>query len=401
MPARFFPTPNMLRLQGRPRIAPAIRLLGFLFLAAPAGMVCAQGAPQASESRETVTTPNAARRPAARPSKGQKKSAAQPRPASPAPTAAPLLAGDLVKRTAAELEALIAEQRNVIKTAARDETARRNLGLISVEAANRVLQAQSLGRAQEVSAYASLIRTSLADTLWRVTQLAREEPVRAQAALGLYYADGILVPVDLVRGCDYFAKAAGAGQLAAAYRAAQCLAKAEPERAQRLLEHSATGGNPAAQETLGRACIEGAGIDAACAKKWLQPAAAQGRVSAMSVLAWLYAREGTPESLSRASNLYRAAAEAGDVAAQNNLGELFETGRGVSREPALALGWYRKGAENGFAPAQFNLARLLAFGIGTERDATAARAWATKAQGQGIAQAAELLKLIAEAEKPR
>lgn len=401
MPARFFPTPNMLRLQGRPRIAAAIRLLGFLFLAVPAGMVCAQGAPQASESRETVTTPNAARRPAARPSKGQKKSAAQPLPVRPAPTAAPLLAGDLVKRTAGELEALIAEQRNAIKTVGRDETARRNLGLISVEAANRVLQAQSLGRAQEVSAYVTLIRTSLADTLWRVTQLAREEPVRAQAALGLYYADGILVAVDLVRGCDYFAKAAGAGQLAAAYRAAQCLSKAEPERAQRLLEQSAVGGNPAAQETMGRACIEGASIDAACAKKWLQPAAAQGRVSAISVLAWLYAREETPESLSQASNLYRAAAEAGDFAAQNNLGELFETGRGVSREPAQALGWYRKSAESGFAPAQFNLARLLAFGIGTERDSAAARVWATRAQGQGIAQAAELLKLIAEAEKAR
>lgn len=399
----------MVRLRIRLRIAAAIRLLGFLFLAAPAGAVCAQGASQAdlrradrqaSEPRETVTAPKTVRRPALRPSKVQRKSA-RSRPASPVPTAAPLLAGELTKRTPAELEALIAEQRNAIKTAGRDETARRNLGLISVEAANRILQAQSLGRAQQVSTYVTLIRTSLADTLWRVTQLAREEPVRAQAALGLYYADGILVPADLVRGCDHFVKAAGAGQLAAAYRAAQCLAKAEPERAQRWLEQSAVGGNPAAQETMGRACIEGASMDAACAKKWLQPAAAQGRVSAMSVLAWLYAREGTPESLSQASNLYRAAAEAGDFAAQNNLGELFETGRGVSREPAQALGWYRKSAESGFAPAQFNLARMLAFGMGTERDTAAAREWATRAQGQGIAQAAELLKLIAEAEKPR
>ena len=400
----------MYRLQGRSRIAAAIRLLGCLFLAVPVGMVCAQGVSQGdvkqadqrgNEPGRTASTRKAARRPVARPSKVQRKSADESPPVSPVRTPVPLLAGDLAKRTAAELEALIAEQRNVIKTAARDETARRNLGLVSVEAANRVLQAQSLGRAQEVSAYVALIRTSLADTLWRVTQLAREEPVRAQAALGLYYADGILVPADLARGCDHFAKAAGAGQLAAAYRAAQCFSKAEPERARRWLEQSAIGGNPAAQETMGRACIEGASVDADCAKKWLQPAAAQGRVSAMSVLAWLYAREGTPESLSQASKLYRAAAEAGDFAAQNNLGELFETGRGVSREPAQALGWYRKSAENGFAPAQFNLARLLAFGIGTERDAVAAQEWAARAQGQGIAQAAELLKLIAEAEKPR
>jgi TPR repeat protein len=400
----------MNKVQGRPRIAAAIRFFGFLFVAAPVGMVCAQGVSQAdirradqpaSEAKESVTKPQATRPRAARSSKVKRKSTAQSRSVNPAPKAEPLLAGDLARLTAAELEALIAEQRNVIKATARDETLRRNLGLLSVEAANRVLQAQSMGRAQEVSAYVTLIRTLLADTLWRVTQLAREEPVRAQAALGLYYADGILVPADPARGCDFFSRAAGAGQLAAAYRAAQCLSKADPERAQRWLEQSAIGGNPAAQETMGRACIEGASIDAACAKKWLQPAAAQGRVSAISVLAWLYAREGTPESLSQASKLYRAAADAGDFAAQNNLGELLETGRGVSSEPAQALGWYRKSAESGFAPAQFNLARLLAFGIGTERDVAAAREWATRAQGQGIAQAAELLKLIADAEKPR
>jgi TPR repeat protein len=385
--------------------APAHLGVAVLILALLPGIVIAQGAPQAELRRAdrqvdpaAVTKPKAARRSAARPSKVHRKPVA--RPASPAPAAVPLLAGDLAKRTAAELEALITEQRKVVKATPGNETARRNLGLISIEAANRILQAQSMGRAQEVSAYTALIRTSLADTLWRVTQLAREEPVRAQAALGLYHADGILAPMDSVRGCDYFAKAAAAGQIAAAYRASQCLAKAEPERAQRWLEQSALGGNPAAQETMGRACIEGASIDAACAKKWLQPAAAQGRVSAISVLAWLNAREGTPDSLTEASRLYRAAADAGDFAAQNNLGELFETGRGVSREPAQALGWYRKSAESGFAPAQFNLARLLAFGIGTARDTVTAREWATRAQGQGIAQATELLKLIADAEKP-
>ena len=240
----------MIRLPAAPaNLAPVLLVLAML-----PGIACAQGASQAElrradnqadPAREAVTKPQAARRSAAPPSKVHRKPVA--RPASPAPTAAPLLAGDLAKRTAAELEALIAEQRNVVKAAPRDETARRNLGLISVEAANRILQAQSMGRAQEVSAYTALVRTSLADTLWRVTQLAREEPVRAQAALGLYHADGILVPMDPVRGCDYFAKAAAAGQLAAAYRASQCLAKSEPERAQRWLEQSALGGNPAAQ----------------------------------------------------------------------------------------------------------------------------------------------------------
>jgi TPR repeat protein len=396
---------TLFRLPAVPGIFRIFHWAAWAMLATLPAVAYAQGASQGQIRRadppaaQTAASKyKATRRPAARPSKkAYRKSAAQSKPASPAPVVTPLLAGDLPKRTAAELEALIADQRNVVKTASRNEIARRNLGRISVEVANRILQAQSLGRLQEVSAYTALVKTSLADTLWRVTQLAREEPAGALAALGLYHAEGILVPVDPERGCDYFAKAARAGQLAAAYRASQCLSKAEPEQARRWLEESAIGGNPAAQETMGRSCIEGASVDAACAKKWLQPAATQGRVSAISVLAWLYAREGTAESLTQASKLYRGAAEVGDIAAQNNLGELYETGRGVSRDPAQALGWYRKSAEGGFGPAQFNLARLLAFGLGTERDTAAAREWALKAQGQGVAQATELLKLIAEA----
>ena len=380
--------------------------LGLLCLAVPLERVAAQSGDQA-ETRAQATRPEggfakrkAMSRPAVPAAKVQGQPAGSSRSAAPA-TVAPVLPGDLAKRTLAELEELILEHRSVIRTAPANETARLNMGWISIEVANRVLQAQSLARAQDASAYATLLRTSLADTVWRVTQLARENSPRALAALGLYFAEGILVPADAARGCDYFVKAAGVGHLAAAYRTSLCQSKAEPESARRWLERSAAGGHAAAQEAIGRACIEGASIDAACARKWLEPAAAQGRVSAVSVLAWLNARDGTAESLAQALRLYRAAAEAGDSAAQNNLGELLETGRGVAREPAQALAWYRKSAEGGFAPAQFNLARLFAFGMGTERDLEAARAWATKSQGQGIAQAAELLKLIADAEKPR
>lgn len=305
---------------------------------------------------------------------------------------------ELANRSAAEMESLIAVQRKMTQSAATNETARRNLGLISIEAAIRILAAEALGSAREANTYTTLINASLADTLGRVTQLVREVPARAQAALGLFHANGILVTAEPAKSCDFFAKSATAGQTDAAFRAALCVEKAQPDRAQQWLEQAARGGNPAAEEKMGRACIEAAKPDAECAKRWLQSAAAQGRVSATSVLAWLYVREGTPESLSRASSLYRTAAEAGDFAAQNNLGELFETGRGTPKDPVQALGWYQRSAVGGFAPGQFNLARLLAFGLGTERDTAAARDWAGKAQAQGIAQAAELLKLIADAE---
>ena len=359
----------------------------------------AQPAAQANPAKDSALKLKAASQLRPSPPRVQLKPPARAQQANPAQAVAPLLPDNIARQTATELNVLILAQRNAIKMVTWDETARRNLGLISIEAANRVLAAESRGSAQEVSHYATLIKTALADTFWRVTQLVREQPARAQAALGLYYADGILVTSDPARGCDYFSRSANAGQPDAAYRAAQCAAKTQPERARQWLQQAALGGNPAAAERLGRACIEGASIDTSCAKKWLQSAAAQGRVSAISVLAWLYVREGTAESLTQAFALYRTAADAGDFAAQNNLGECYETGRGVARDPALALTWYRRSAENGFAPAQFNLGRLLAFGLGTARDAETARQWAIRAQTQGIAQAAELLKLIEAAEK--
>ncbi len=331
----------------------------------------------------------------------QSKAGARAKKVPAAPAAVRLNADDLPKHSVAELGERIVQQRKLVAASPKDETLRRNLGWISVEAANRVLEAESLDRTQEVSHYTKLIRTELADTLWRVTQIAHQKQVRAQAALGLYHSESILVPRDAARGCDYFSQAAAAGHVAAAYRASLCLTNAEPERARQMLDQSARGGHAGAQEAMGRACIENTSIDAVCAKRWLEPAAVQGRVGAMSLLAWLHARDGTEAALLQAVKLYRSAAEAGDLAAQNNLGEFYETGRGVPRQPEQALDWYRRSAEKDFAPAQFNLARLLAYGVGTERDPASARGWATKAQEQGIGQAAELLKLLAEAEKPR
>src|SRR3990170_1413399 len=99
MPARFSPTRsrNMIRLQGGPHIAAAIRLFGFLLLAVPVAMACAQGVsrgdtrraePRAGKSGAAVSTPKAVPRAPARPSKVQRKPAAQARPARAAPKAA-------------------------------------------------------------------------------------------------------------------------------------------------------------------------------------------------------------------------------------------------------------------------------------------------------------------------
>ena len=48
----------------------------------------------------------------------------------------------------------------------------------------------------------------------------------------------------------------------------------------------------------------------------------------------------------------RASAEAGDLAAQYNLGIMYAEGRGVPQDDAEAVAWFRRAAEQGHIDAQ-------------------------------------------------
>ena len=158
------------------------------------------------------------------------------------------------------------------------------------------------------------------------------------------------------------------------------------------MREAADSGHPAAAELLGRACLEAKPPQADCAWERLTMAAAAGRPSAQSVLAWMYSQGvGGRSDPARAARLYLQAARAGDASAQNNAGELYESGRGTKVDPKLAFDWYRKAAEAGFPAAQFNLGRLYAAGTGTPRDFAEARKWLEKAEQGGIAAARQLL----------
>lgn len=95
----------------------------------------------------------------------------------------------------------------------------------------------------------------------------------------------------------------------------------------------------------------------------------------------------------RAAQLWRQAAQAGDVHAQTNLGLLYETGTGVTRDDLRALDWYRRAADAGFAHAQRQLGRYYddaycrtdapaAAGITSEQKALSP-VWYRKAAEQG------------------
>jgi TPR repeat protein len=55
---------------------------------------------------------------------------------------------------------------------------------------------------------------------------------------------------------------------------------------------------------------------------------------------------------------YRKAAEGGDALGMNNLGVMYETGRGVPKDLNEALAWYGKASALGDEKARQNLKRL-------------------------------------------
>ena len=76
-------------------------------------------------------------------------------------------------------------------------------------------------------------------------------------------------------------------------------------------------------------------------------------------------------------------AEAGDAAAQTELGERYEDGRGVVQDYAVAVSWFRRAAEQGFAPGQAALGFMYARGRGVRHDDSEAVRWFRGAAEQG------------------
>jgi TPR repeat protein len=88
-----------------------------------------------------------------------------------------------------------------------------------------------------------------------------------------------------------------------------------------------------------------------------------------------------------ALRLMRPLAQQGHAGAQFNLGYMYENGRGVAKNDAIAVSWYRKSAEQGYADAQYKLGISYYNGWVVPRDDAAAVSWYRKAAAQGNARA--------------
>jgi hypothetical protein len=98
-------------------------------------------------------------------------------------------------------------------------------------------------------------------------------------------------------------------------------------------------------------------------------AAEQGYAPAQDNLGWMYQKgRGVPQDYKEAVKWYRLAAEQGYAYGQNNLGVMYEQGRGVSQDNKEAVRLYRLAADQGYALAQSTLGVMYRDGLGVPQD---------------------------------
>ncbi len=98
-----------------------------------------------------------------------------------------------------------------------------------------------------------------------------------------------------------------------------------------------------------------------------------------------YGRNKTSKDYERAVYWYQKAADFGSSIGQNNLGEMYENGQGVARDPARALALYEASAKQGNAEGQANLGDLYRTGLGIPPDFAKALKWYRASAEQGNA----------------
>src|ERR1035437_5616552 len=104
--------------------------------------------------------------------------------------------------------------------------------------------------------------------------------------------------------------------------------------------------------------------------------------------------KGVPQDYAQALAWYRKAVDQNLSTGQYNLGFMYEDGEGVTKDYAQALLLYRKAADQGDANAEFRISSFYESGLGVSRDLEEARKWFQKASAHGLKTAKdELAKL--------
>ncbi len=170
------------------------------------------------------------------------------------------------------------------------------------------------------------------------------------------------------------------------------------QKAIELLRSSALQGYALAEYALGKKYDKASGDetcprdDDAMAAKWYRRAAVQpsteAGILAANNLGLMYEfGRGVPKNIKRAMALYRESAEGGNTVAEENLGRSYEFGSGVKRNYAEALKWNRLAEKSDDDEAEYDLAMMYEHGWGVKKSVTEATKYYLAAATQGNADA--------------
>jgi len=104
-----------------------------------------------------------------------------------------------------------------------------------------------------------------------------------------------------------------------------------------------------------------------------------------------YSGKGVSKDYTEAAKWFLKAAQQGDTQAQETLGRMYRDGRGVQQDYTEAAKWFLRAAEEGDATARLDLGRMYLQGDGVPQDSKQAEKWIRKAADRDIAEAQSLL----------
>src|SRR5205823_6105439 len=210
-----------------------------------------------------------------------------------------------------------------------------------------------------------------------------------QLALHLLEGDG--VPQNLVMAETHLRQAARMGYAGAMLALARMHGggrAAAPSQVEAALWYraAADAGEAEAQFSLGALFARGEGVPKRLgdAARWCQRAAEQGHLAAQVNIAAFY-QNGTgvvrdpahaaAGDAAMAERLLRRAADRGSAPALLHLGHYYAQDRGAGMNQPEAIRWYRAAAEAGVIAAQWIVGSNTLIGAWGPRDAAAAAAW--------------------------
>lgn len=123
--------------------------------------------------------------------------------------------------------------------------------------------------------------------------------------------------------------------------------------------------------------------DLTTARRLWEELAEAGDGQAMNNLGVLYDQgRGVEPDTGRALHWFARSAQSGNPSGMSNYGRMLEQGRGMEANPAEAARWFDLAARKGQPEAQYNLGYMYEQGRGVPKDDAAAAAWYSRAAAQ-------------------